>query len=266
MKRKQIVFFKRILQALVRPLRPYFDNRIYTIRNGPARGLKRKGGLGFLPFLKDEEEKFYSGIDLRNKVVYDIGANIGILSIMFSKKVAPNGQVHAFEPNPSSINKICEILKINSCSNVEVHAIAIGDRVGKGSLVIHKDQIGTGSLSRYVADRFIELGDNAIYQVDVFPLDHFVQQKNLALPDFIKIDTEGYEFPCLVGMEKIIQQRHPQLLIEMHAISDEHGEINSRQVVEFLESHDYQILSLRRGIAINRENYHLARSGHLLCT
>jgi len=198
--------------------------------------------------------------------VYDIGANIVILSIMFSMKVAPSGQVHAFEPNPCSIPQIHEILKINSCSNVEVHAIAIGDRQGKGSLVVHKGQIGTGSLNRAVADRFIEQGDNSIYQVDVFPLDHFVQHNNLILPDFIKIDTEGYEFPCLVGMEGIIRQKHPQLMIEMHAISDEHGEINSRQVVEFLENHNYQIFSLRKGIHINRVNYQMARSGHLFCT
>jgi hypothetical protein len=155
MRRKHKIIIKRILQFLLKPFRPFVQNYIYTIRSGPAKGLKRKGGFGFLPFLKDEEEVFFSEIDLRDKVVYDIGANIGIMSILFAKKVKPNGFVHAFEPNPDSVPLIYEILKINNFSNVEVHQIAVGDKTAKDSLVVHEGQVGTGSLESNIVNKFL---------------------------------------------------------------------------------------------------------------
>lgn len=266
MKRKNQILIKRIFQYLLNFLRPFVKNHIYIIRSGPARGLKRKGGLGFIPFMKDEEEIFLSQIDLRNKIVYDIGANIGIMTILFAKKVGPDGFVYAFEPNPDSIPLIYEILKVNNFSNVAVHQIAVGDKVEKGSLIVHKGQIGTGSLNSNIVNKFLKLGKNKTYEIEVFPLDFYIDQNKLALPDFIKIDTEGYELQCLVGMKNILEKEHPTLFIEMHAISDAHAEINSKNVIEFLDRYKYRVYNIRSKSFISKATYHLAKSGHLYCS
>ena len=266
MNRKNIVFLKRIFQFLLNPIRPLIQNRVYTIRSGPARGMKRKGGLGFIPFIKDEEEIFLSEINLSNKIVYDIGANIGIMSLLFSKKVEPNGYVYAFEPNPDSVPLIYEILKINRISNVEVHPIALGDKIEKGSLVVHDGQIGTGSLNSSISNKFLKQGSNKTYEIDVFSLDFYIDQNNLATADFIKIDTEGYEYPCLLGMKKILEEKHPQLFIEMHAISDEQAEKNTKNVIDILDMYNYKVYSVRNKSFIDKSNYYLAKSGHLFCS
>ena len=57
-----------------------FQNVTYTVRHGLIRGMKRKGGLGFLPACvagsgsHEAEESFLRELDLSDKVVYEIGA------------------------------------------------------------------------------------------------------------------------------------------------------------------------------------------------
>jgi FkbM family methyltransferase len=266
MKRKTRIRIKRVAQALLRPFRRLVEERVYTIRNGPAKGLKRKGGFGFLPFWADEEDLFFSKIDLQDMVVYDIGGNIGIMSILFAKKVGPNGHVLSFEPNPDCAKLVSEILKLNQFLNARVYQIAIGDKSEKGILVVHAAQAGTASLNSEIVRGFIEQGNNESIEVDVFPLDTYVSVNALPVPDFIKIDTEGYEYQCVMGMRNILEARHPQLFIEMHAISDEHSERNSKNIVSLLEEYNYKIYSIRQKCFINKSNYHLAKSGHIFCS
>ncbi len=218
-----------------------------------------------MPFFKDKEEIFFSKADLKDKIVYDIGANIGIMSILFAKEVGSKGFVLCFEPNPDSARQVSEILELNKFANTEVHPIAVGDKVSKETMVVHADQIGTGSLNSEIVDKFMQQGNNRFYEVDVFPLDVYIQQNNLPLPDFIKIDTEGYEFQCLIGMKNLLEKKHPELFIEMHAISDAHGESNAMNIVDLLTGYDYKIYSVRQEAYIDKTNYHLAKSGHLFC-
>jgi len=53
-----------------------FGNYTYTIRHGLASGMRRKGGLGFLPVNSGEtaETEFLRKLPLAGKVVYDVGA------------------------------------------------------------------------------------------------------------------------------------------------------------------------------------------------
>ena len=48
-------------------------NYIYTSKSGLVKGLKRKGGLGFIPRPLTREEKFLMNLDLNGQTIYDIG-------------------------------------------------------------------------------------------------------------------------------------------------------------------------------------------------
>ena len=56
-----------------------FDRTTYTVRHGLIRGLRRKGGLGWVPeFIargaQTKEEMFWLGLPLAGMVIYDVGA------------------------------------------------------------------------------------------------------------------------------------------------------------------------------------------------
>src|SRR5829696_4306460 len=68
------------------------DGITYTQRHGLIRGMRRQGGLGFLPAVlaggdhETAEHRFLRQLDLRDKVVYEIGAFQGILTLFFSSR------------------------------------------------------------------------------------------------------------------------------------------------------------------------------------
>ena len=105
-------------------------NHIYTVRFGLAKGLKRKGGLGFIPLPQimplTQEEKFLMNLDLSGQTIYDIGGAAGLFTLFFGRAVGEKGKVVTFEPNPELYNKIIENVKLNKFNHVEVRQIALG--------------------------------------------------------------------------------------------------------------------------------------------
>ena len=65
---------------MIATLSQRLDGITYTQRHGLIRGMKRQGGLGFLPAIlaggdhETAEHRFLRSLDLRNKVVYEVGA------------------------------------------------------------------------------------------------------------------------------------------------------------------------------------------------
>ena len=66
---------------------PFTQNCCFKIKNGLGKGFKVMGGLGFLKakYHLSEEERFLLNINLKEKVIYDIGGDIGIYAMFFSK-------------------------------------------------------------------------------------------------------------------------------------------------------------------------------------
>src|SRR5262245_10355065 len=85
---------------------PIMDRLVYNAKHGPARGLKRQGGMGWLPTIVprmhewDAEEAFLANLEWRGLTVYDVGCDQGLFTIFFAHRVGDQGKVIAFEPNP----------------------------------------------------------------------------------------------------------------------------------------------------------------------
>ena len=132
-------------------------------------------------------------------VVIDIGANFGLWTLRYSRNYK---EVHAFEPNPYTFS----VLKRNTrrCKNVKLHCCGLGDREGVADFFVHTRPGRDGFLKkRYDHKRTIRV---PIKLLDDFNFD----------ADLIKIDTEGYELPILMGAKKTLERKKPQLYIEIH--------------------------------------------------
>ena len=75
-----------------------FDRVTYTAHHGLIAGMKRKGGLGWLPVRPEPtaEQRFWAQLDLRGFTIYDVGAFQGLSTLFFARQAK---EVISYEPN-----------------------------------------------------------------------------------------------------------------------------------------------------------------------
>ena len=249
-----------------------FQNHTYTSRHGLAKGLKRKGGLAFLPSFVPrstemlKEEHFIAGLDFKGLTVFDIGGDQGIYTLFFASKVGETGKVFTFEPNPMSYQHIVTNVELNRFKNVQAKNIALGDKPGKVKLVFPAFDPGRGSADEGITQQITGEGTAQIIETPLNTVDSLIASEELPRPDFAKIDVEGFERPVLVGMRETIDKWHPRLFIEIHGANPELKRQNIRGVVALLLEHRYDIHHVESEKNISADNADLACEGHIYCT
>lgn len=143
-------------------------------------------------------------------VVFDIGANVGLYTVLLSKKVGDAGQVIAFEPEARTYEHLMENLKLNERKNVRCFRKALGERTGQASLFTGS-VIGGGSLVHQQG------GGNGEEVVEIAQGDELVAAEKLPTPRAVKIDVEGYEHAVIQGLRHTLSEPGCEMLCcEIH--------------------------------------------------
>ena len=247
-----------------------FRANVYTVGHGLNKGLKRKGGLGFLPeFLagssETEETRFWSTLDLRGKVVFDVGAFEGILACFFARQAK---YLVCFEPNPVNHERLVANLNLNNFTNVTPRRVGLGSLPDSFTMVWDPLIPGGASLEKNTQDGMRAAHASRIRSetIQVVTLDSECESGSFPPPDFIKVDVEGLELEVLKGATATLLKHHPDLFLEMHGETMSEKMQKVAAIVEFLIQHGYNsIVHLESGQKINPANSGLAARGHLYC-
>src|SRR5271165_6722696 len=102
--------------------RQFFDQYTYTVRHGLLSGLKRKGGLGWVPeifskSIETREVAFWRSLPLAGLTDYDVGSFEGLLALHFASHAK---QVICYEPNSRNHRRLLDNIELNGFSNVMV--------------------------------------------------------------------------------------------------------------------------------------------------
>jgi FkbM family methyltransferase len=140
-----------------------------------------------------------------NPVVLDVGANVG----GYSRDIVainPSATVFAFEPHPLTFERL--VSNVHAHGNIHPLNYAVGHRPGRQILYDRHSERGTvhASIYREVIES-IHQDESTGYEVKVMTLDEFIEKKELARVDLLKIDTEGYELNVLKGGTNAIRSR-----------------------------------------------------------
>jgi FkbM family methyltransferase len=241
--------------------RSLFDHFTYTVRHGLIRGMKRKGGLGWMPAwlsrgIKTREEMFWHDLAIGGLVVYDVGAFHGILTLFFAAHAA---HVIAYEPNEANQARLIENIRLNNLGNVVVRGLAIGGQARSGRLVYDPSMAGGGTLDPNAVAPISQ-------RVEITTLDHDIATNALPAPDVIKIDIEGWELDALEGARATLDAYHPALFLEMHGETMREKRRKASAIVAFLGDVGYaNIVHVESGRAIGLGDNVLAAEGHLYC-
>jgi FkbM family methyltransferase len=163
--------------------------------------------------------------------VLDVGANSGFFSLLSAHLAGPRGRVFAFEPVPSVRDELEANLRLNQAATVEVVPMAV--TAASGTVTIHEGPEGHKGISSL---RHIQRSTQRI-DIRAIALDDI--RDRIGQPTLIKIDVEGAELLGLQGMDKLIAQYHPALIIEFtDAYLSAFGH-SARQLSQWLEDRGY---------------------------
>lgn len=248
-----------------------FDNVTYTVNHGILKGMRRRGGLGWVPqwiaaSAETKEHEFFRSLDLKEKVVFDVGAFIGLFTMLASAKQA--ARVICYEPMDRNRRRLLENLKLNHMEHVTVRPFGVGSR--KATLNMSFDPLmpGGASVNEEIAAG-IDASAASVQRctISVTTLDEDIAEQGLPAPDLIKVDIEGFELDALRGASATLAACGPALYLEMHGETMSDKERKVAEIVRFLESAGYgNIRHVETGVRLTSENSRAGATGHLYCT
>lgn len=135
----------------------------------------------------------------------DIGANIGLHTLLAAALVGESGRVVAIEPHPLTMELLRKNLEINGLlGRVSLSQVAVSnvnDEVVKFEYFSEHPAMSGIKVSQEVLDKL--KGTLETIDVKTITLDALVERLEL-VPDLVKIDVEGFEYTVLEGCIKTI--------------------------------------------------------------
>ena len=178
------------------------------------------------------------GLVQQGMVLYDIGANIGYISLTMARFCGKGGKVFSFEALPANLRRLKENISLNNLDSI-IHVLpkAVIDMTHPVKFLAHSStSMGKAEGSAGRAEEY----DQEI-TVEGLTLDDFVYKQKQPSPDIIKMDIEGGEVLAVKGMKRLLAECKPILLIELH------GEEAAKSVWDALTEAEYSIMEMHPG-------------------
>lgn len=143
-------------------------------------------------------------------IFLDVGTNIGLFALTAAKKIK-QGAIIAFEPSPTTFERLNENLHLNKAEElIKPFNLALSSKPDTLDFYLSLDGFDAwnGFTIPQVGSDFKRL------KIACTTLDIFCSVQNLSKIDLIKIDVEGWEYPVLQGAKEVIQKFSPDFLIE----------------------------------------------------
>jgi FkbM family methyltransferase len=224
----------KIGQLLRLPLKLIPGTMVVPIVQGPLQGKRWIVGssshgcwLGSYEF--EKQQQFIKHIQ-EGDIIYDIGAHVGFYTLLSSHLTGNKGHVVAFEPFPENMQFLANHMKLNKVKNVTLIAKAVSNYSGQTSFELAESS-SMGHISTGI-------NSSTTITVDVVGLDQFIVERQLPLPDVIKVDIEGEEFKFLEGAKQLLESRSVKLFLATH------GHEVHLKCLTFLRNLGYQVMSL----------------------
>ncbi|HXA14347.1 MAG TPA: FkbM family methyltransferase [Opitutaceae bacterium] len=139
------------------------------------------------------EEKIFLGQFIRPGMhVADVGANLGLYSLLLARLTGPEGRVFSFEPDALMVEALRKNLTANHVEHVEVFACAVG--AAASSAVLQRNAVNSGN-NRLGDVQVLLASEQAT--VPVCALQDALRGRRV---DFIKMDVQGWEGEALRGI------------------------------------------------------------------
>jgi len=136
----------------------------------------------------------------------DVGANLGIHSLVLSRCAGDRGQVLAYEPSDAIHGRLLGNIARNRAANIVPKKLGLWENSGSAGFEPRAGDFNIGKG---------QVRQDSARQVPVTTIDE--EARGLGRPiDLIKIDVEGGELSVLKGARRTLAEHKPALIIEFN--------------------------------------------------
>jgi FkbM family methyltransferase len=183
------------------------------------------------------------------KVFWDIGANIGAISLPLLRKHSGLTSI-LFEPSAEVAGRLVRNLSINPDlhDRVKVMNVALSDSEGLTEFYVSNEPFNSGTAGLGFSHNRFRFPVN----VQAYTGDGLIAAGKCPVPDLIKIDVEGFEINVFKGLRQTLAKHHPPIVFEhsLYRLKERGSSVD--EVSGFLESLGYTVLRLSDRLPVTR--------------
>jgi FkbM family methyltransferase len=196
----------------------------------------RSGNGCIKEIVKRDDYKLYQFKNLDDKIIFDIGANCGVATVIMAK-LNPNSTIYAFEPFKEVYNLLCENIKLNNLTNIKTYNNALLNDSKNMKLMIHKHMSGANSLiaNETFFKKTYKHTDSTI--INALSFDDFINNNNINEIVVLKIDCEGSEYDILYNSNKIKDNIVKNIVGEFHDFRDVPKTYNGKHLIKYCKQY-----------------------------
>jgi FkbM family methyltransferase len=219
-------------------IRHWLRERLPWVKRSPANQFEAEAA----------EWAFYLSYLREGMTVFDIGAFVGELTLVFARFVREQGMVHTFEPSPATFERLQTICQLSGYHNVKLNRIALAASAGEVEFHIYEGEYQSwNTLARRPLEQHGIHMKPVLQRVPASTVDAYCQQHQIGRIDLLKIDVEGAEFQVLQGARQMLSQRRIQCCaFEFGQTTLDMGN-RPEAIQDYLGALGYQVRNLVRG-------------------
>ena len=229
-------FVKRTRGRLLREIEPGVKMKLY--------GDSVLCEMLLLQNFEDETRDLLKAFLRPGDTFLDVGANVGLFTLIAARRVGRSGKVHSFEPVRKTHARLIENVRLNGLTNVACHCIALSDTIGETTITVAGEGFDAwNSLGKPYMGGTVGTETVATTTLDEFVERHALNGKITA----IKIDVEGWESRVLGGANRTLSRGDaPLLIVEFTEQAARLAGSSCNELHRALSALGYEIMSFDR--------------------
>ncbi len=211
---------------------------IFQINNSTKLILHKDSILSRMMYegFERNEIEFMKKVLRQGDTCIDIGANVGLFSLIASGIVGLTGKIISFEPSLVTYKRFIENIRLNKLTNIDARNIGLSDK--KGTLKLNVLENGFDAWNSFVKVEEDKLGNTT--EVFVSTLDAELVNLNKNKISFIKIDVEGWEKFVISGATQLLQHYSPTVMMEFTETNTFSAGYMVQELYDTMESFGYE--------------------------
>lgn len=172
--------------------------------------------------------------------VWDVGANLGLYTVLSARAIGPLGRVAFWEPAPESFAAAQAHVAANGMSDTCVpNQAAISDEDEGTAVLSIADGQGTSPMNRISKT---VAGDGIEVPVTSLNAQLAISSRT---PDVVKLDIEGAEVHALRGGSQLLDGARPLILLAVHPMFLPEFNCTPDHLIEICQTHNYTALDMK---------------------